>query len=110
VVEAARRLHDEHLNVGSYHLFRLPEESEQDLHALALQGDQEGHAGVALQNKDACLQVLQTVARGKGRQSVGPMAIGTVKDLLAADVWARVAGTYLAAFEGQTKTYPYFSS
>ena len=34
VVEAARRLHDEHLNVGSYHLFRLPEELEQDLHAM----------------------------------------------------------------------------
>ena len=34
VLEAARRLHDEHLSVGSYHLFRLPEEVEQDLHAL----------------------------------------------------------------------------
>src|SRR5690606_20401440 len=33
VLEAARRLHDDHLNVGSYHLFRLPEEIEQDLHA-----------------------------------------------------------------------------
>ena len=33
VIEAARRLHDEHLSVGSYHLFRLPEEVEQDLHA-----------------------------------------------------------------------------
>ena len=34
VLEAARRLHDEHLSVGSYHLSRLPEEVEQDLHAL----------------------------------------------------------------------------
>jgi hypothetical protein len=34
VLEAARRLHDEHLSVGSYHLFRLPEEVEQDLHAI----------------------------------------------------------------------------
>ena len=32
VVAAARRLHDEHLSVGSFHLFRLPEETEQDLH------------------------------------------------------------------------------
>ena len=30
VTEAARLLHDEHLNVGSYHLFRFPEEVEQD--------------------------------------------------------------------------------
>ena len=34
VLEAARRVHDEHLNVGGYHLFRLPEEVEQDLHAM----------------------------------------------------------------------------
>jgi hypothetical protein len=33
VLEAARRLHDEHLNVGVYDLFRLPEEVEQDLHS-----------------------------------------------------------------------------
>src|SRR5882672_6241718 len=41
VAEAARRLHDEHLNVGSYHLFRLPEEIEQDLHSLTLGSDGE---------------------------------------------------------------------
>ena len=34
VLEAARLLHDEHLSVGSFHLFRLPEEIEQDLHNL----------------------------------------------------------------------------
>ncbi len=38
VVEAARLLHDEHLSVGSYHLFRMPEEIEQDLHSLLLSG------------------------------------------------------------------------
>jgi hypothetical protein len=30
VLEAARRLHDEHLSAGSYHVFRLPEEIEED--------------------------------------------------------------------------------
>ena len=34
VLEAARRLHDDHLSVGRYHLFRLPEEVEQNLHGL----------------------------------------------------------------------------
>ena len=38
VSEAARRVHDEHLSVGSFHLFRLPEEMEQDLHALLQAG------------------------------------------------------------------------
>src|SRR5690606_20632281 len=38
VLEAARRLHDEHLSVGSYHLFRLPEAIDQDLHAMMQDG------------------------------------------------------------------------
>ena len=33
-VEAARRVHDEHIGVGEvFHLFRMPEENEEDLHA-----------------------------------------------------------------------------
>src|ERR1044071_7696845 len=35
VREAARLLHDEYVGVGNvFHLFRLPEEMEQDLHTL----------------------------------------------------------------------------
>jgi hypothetical protein len=36
VTEAARRVHDAKLAAGSFHLFRLNEEVEQDLHALVV--------------------------------------------------------------------------
>ena len=39
VVEAARQLHDGHLSVAAYHLFRLPEELEQDLHVFMRDSD-----------------------------------------------------------------------
>ena len=55
VVEAARRLHDEHLNVGSYHLFRLPEEIEQDLHSLKLSNDGENIASQSPLAKNSAL-------------------------------------------------------
>ena len=45
VIEAARRLHDEHLSTGSYHLFRLPEELEQDLHAMVQSSGGENSVG-----------------------------------------------------------------
>ena len=108
VVEAARRLHDEHLNVGSHHVFRLPEESEQDLHALALQGG--SILGAELQSKEAVLEALRAEAGGKGRHFVGPVAIGNITDLASAGVLASAAGIYLAAFESQSKAYPYFLS
>lgn len=110
VVEAARRLHDEHLNVGSYHVFRLPEESEQDLHALALQGTQGSILGAELQSKEGVLEALRTEAGSKGRHRVGPVAIGKITDLASAGVLASAAGIYLAAFESHSKAYPYFLS
>jgi len=36
VLEAARRLHDEHLSVGSYHLFRVPRKSSRTFTPLVL--------------------------------------------------------------------------
>jgi hypothetical protein len=110
VLEAARRLHDEHLSVGNYHVFRLPEESEQDLHALALREMHGDLFGAAVQSKDAALKALRAEAGSKRHQGVGPVAIGKISDLASAGVLAAVAGIYLAAFEGQSKTYPYFLS
>ena len=51
VVEAALRLHDEQVNVGTFHLFRLPEEVEQDLHR---RGDMDSSKRGARQRRSAC--------------------------------------------------------
>src|ERR1039458_4053001 len=53
VLEAARRLHDEHLSVGSYHLFRMPEEVEQDLHGMVQISEGEDVVSQSTQSKEA---------------------------------------------------------
>ena len=65
VLEAARKLHDEHLNVGSYHLFRLPEEVEQDLHAILQSRVGEELSKQVPQDKDAALAALKGLAGAK---------------------------------------------
>lgn len=107
VLEAARRLHDEHLNVGCYHLFRLPEELEQDLHAFVQSGVGEELASKAPQNKDEALEALKRLAPVGANPSEGPTAVGNIKDIDSADALNAIAGTYLSAFSQNVKSYPY---
>jgi hypothetical protein len=107
VLEAARRLHDEHLSVGTYHLFRLPEEVEQDLHTLIQGSVGEELASRGPQSKDAALDALKRLAATSTPSSVGPTAVGEIKDLDSSDVLKAIAGCYLAAFAQNTQTYPY---
>lgn len=110
VIEAARRLHDEHLSVGSYHLFRLPEEVEQDLHALIQSSIGEELAGHAIHSKDAALESLKSLAGMNAPASVGPIVVGNIKKLDSVDVLKLFAGAYLSAFSQNIKTYPYLVS
>lgn len=107
VLEAARRLHDEHLSVGSYHLFRLPEEVEQDLHATVQSSEGEDLASQVPPSKEAALDALKRLAGTGGASSVGPVAVGGIKDLDFTDTLKAIAGAYLSAFTQNTKTYPY---
>lgn len=108
--EAARRLHDEHIGIGRvFHLFRLPEEVEHDLHLLveAQQVDPDFFALIA--NQAAGLEFLAKQAGSANIEpSVGPTAIGQAKNLSAAQAARQIARTYLAAFTHGTKAYPYF--
>lgn len=107
VLEAARRLHDEHLNVGSYHLFRLPEEVEQDLHALMQGSVGEDLANKLPKGKDAALNALKLLGLTSSKPSEGPTAVGNIENLDSADVLNAIAGTYLSAFSQNAKSYPY---
>lgn len=103
VLEAARRLHDEHLSVGSYHLFRLPEEVEQDLH-IALQS---GAALPVTLSREGALAKLTQLAAGNTPVGVGPIAVGDIKDLRTPALLAAIAGAYSSAFAQGAKSYPY---
>lgn len=107
VLEAARRLHDEHLSVGSYHLFRLPEEIEQDLHAVKCKTVWEKNSLAKCQNKEAALEGLKRLAATGGTSNVGPTAVGSVKDIDSTDTLKSIAAAYLSAFTQNAKTYPY---
>ena len=107
VLEAARRLHDEHLNVGSYHLFRLPEEVEQDLQSIVQSGNVEELTNQALKSKEAALDALKHLAGTGDTSSIGPTAIGSITDLDSAVTLKAIAVAYLCAFRQNTQTYPY---
>lgn len=109
VLEAARRLHDEHLSVGSYHLFRLPEEIEQDLHTL-VQSEDSMLSEQAHRSKEVALEALQRLATpSTGSLNVGPTAIGNIKDIDSSDTLRAIADAYLTAFSHNAKTYPYLT-
>lgn len=107
VLEAARRLHDEHLSVGSYHLFRLPEEVEQDLHAIMQSSVGEEIARQAPQCKEAALDALKCLAGTSVTPRVGPTAVGRISALDSTDTLKAMVGVYLSAFSQNAKTYPY---
>lgn len=107
VLEAGRRLHDEHLSVGSYHLFRLPEEVEQDLHNLVQRPEADEFALHGMRSKDAALGALKDLASAVSVKSVGPTAIGNIGDLDSPNTIKAMAAAYLSAFSEDAKAYPY---
>jgi hypothetical protein len=109
VIEAARRLHDEHLSVGSYHLFRLPEEVEQDLHAMMQSGLGAELSEQVPQEKDAAMAALKGLAGASLPTGVGPTAVGNIEQLAVPDTLNAIAGGYFSAFSRSAKTYPYLS-
>jgi hypothetical protein len=106
VVEAARLNHDENLSAGTYHLFRLPEEVEQDLHALMQENAGQGANG-DLQDTASALAALKSSARAGTASTVGPTAVGNIQDLKSPDTLQQIAGVYTMAFERGVKSYPY---
>lgn len=108
VVEAARRVHDERLSVGSFHLFRLPEEMEQDLFAVVKQ-EGAGTSSVAPTSKDEALEELQSIAgETNGSSPEGPVLVGVISDIRKSESLAALAGAYAKAFAAGTQAFPYF--
>ncbi len=106
VLEASRRLHDEHLNVGCYHLFRLPEEVEQDLHGMVLSTAGEEIATESTMSRDAALQALRALAT-TGVAGTGPTAVGHIDDVDSPAVLGAIAAVYHSAFASDGRAFPY---
>jgi len=107
IVEAGRRHHDEHLSLGCRHLFRLPEEIEQDLHSLLQPILEEGSIGTPLQSRDEALEYLKKRASTKLEFSEGPVAVGRMENIGSPHSLEAIAASYASAFSKNVKTYPY---
>ena len=110
VTRAAAAVHDERIGVGHvHHLFRLPEDVEQRIHAVLRDADLTNAIGEAVATQDSAIQYLRAQGGSSGTAAVGPTRIGDLHDLRAEERWRDVAAEYLRAAEAGVEVYPYFA-
>lgn len=107
MLEAACRAHDENLPAAAFHLFRLPEETEQSLHQLALGSPETVSLERNFRDPDGAVSVLNDLSEGSNLDGVGPVAIGSVADVMR--MLPLVASVYRRAFASGDRSYPYFT-
>jgi hypothetical protein len=109
-VEAARKTHDDLIGIGQVlHPFRAPDEVEQDLHALVLQGGATAFSSMA-PGRDSVLSQLTAMGAAPTEPMVGPALVGEPGELLTPEAMRKVAGIYAAAFTSGQRAYPYFKA
>lgn len=109
VVEAARRLHDERLSVGCFHLFRMPEEIEQNLQDV-LRGHSEALDEPALLGgKQGALDALAGLGTKDPKELVGPVHVGSIAAIGEKQTLEKIAGIYAAALAADHQAFPYLS-
>ena len=79
----------------------------QDLHAIVQSSAGEELASHTPQSKEAALDALRRLAATSATSSVGPTAVGSIKDIDSTDTLKAIAAAYLSAFTQDAKTYPY---
>jgi len=111
VKEAATRVHDDHIGIGKgvYHLFRLPEMIEIDLHEFIAK--QTGNENFELITSDpkAAETFVSESAKHFELSDTGPVWMGDSSLMNNPSSWQKVAHLYLSAFYEDKRIYPYFS-
>jgi len=106
VTQAAAIKHDELIGVGNvYHLFRLPEDMEQNIHKAL----HEIKPNKILVSKEAAMDYLRKDSIKPDQSSLGPTRVGDKKSLFDLKSWKLVSGLYLYVFEKGVEIYPYFT-
>lgn len=111
IQETAGRIHDERIGIGTgvFHLFRLPEAIERELHQLIRDSDNMEHFIKDLNSASDALKALASFSDNESCQAVGPVRIGGHSDLGKIESWRAVANYYQQAFAAQGQVFPYFS-
>ena len=111
VKEAAAKVHDEHIGVGRvYHLFRLPEHIEQQLHQLLHDKDIVDQIRSKISDKETALHNLSEYNKESVTFQEGPLKAGNIESLSNGDIIKTIAKQYCLACEKNLKVYPYFSA
>lgn len=105
---AAQRLHDEQIGLGNvFHLFRLPEEMEQDLQQFIISASEQWFT--VLESKETALSALRNLSgEAISAVSAGPQLVGSLEEITHSSGAKSLAQYYLAAFEQGVRTFPYF--
>lgn len=110
VTQAAALVHDERIGVGQvYHLFRLPEDVEQDIHRLLSDEAVCQRVEALLVDQATALAALRGIAGQPAAGGVGPTRTGSIGSLRMQAAWPVAAAHYLHAFEHGEQVFPYFS-
>ncbi|KKM11541.1 hypothetical protein SY88_07495 [Clostridiales bacterium PH28_bin88] len=111
VKESATKVHDNYIGVGRgvFHLFRLPETIEQELHDLLSDSEIVKQVIRDIASRTDALDVLELFGGPNMDSIVGPVRIGGLKDIVRKDVWQVAARYYRQAFESNNQVFPFFS-
>ena len=109
VTEAARRVHDEHIGIGNvFHLFRLPEELERQLHAHMLANLADDGPFSQLNDREVAAQALGQFGSDKDCSQEGPTNVGNLGQIRDLGVVRVMVSQYRDSFRRGTKVFPYF--
>lgn len=109
-VEAARRFHDENLSVGSFHIFRLPEEIEQDLHEMVQAQPLELFDPGLIVDRVSALNALSKVSNATADEVFGPVQVGKIDELRASALLDKIGAIYQMALSSNTQALPYLAA
>jgi len=111
VREAATLIHDERIGTGAevFHLFRLPENIEQEMHVKLSDSDLENEIQSIVASQESAITFLNEFKSSSDTQAVGPVRLGTADDISKAGLWKKTAGYYAYAMQNGEKTFPYVS-
>lgn len=108
-IEAARLVHDERLSNGCFHLFRLPEEIEQDLHALLLATTNDELQELVPISTEGAVGRLTSFAGSSTVHHSGPVSLGSIEQMNDKAFVEDFASSYLHAFANRSQVFPYVS-
>jgi hypothetical protein len=110
VKAAASLVHDERIGVGRvYHLFRLPEHTEQKLHHHFLDEEVVKGLQALTESVEAAEAAFEEMMSSPVNATEGPTHCGKSNDLAKQVAWEGVASLYHSAFKENIQTFPYFT-